>query len=208
MPFFKSQEFTNLLQQSRSGSTEALGKILERLHGNIVSLSKSIVAPELLEKIDRNELVQETLAATVAHFASFQGHSEAQFLVWLRVLMRNRALNMVRRDTKTKKRSGIRPISLYVEFPEGNLADLIPDDQATPFTALNRRERRQLILAVLKSLKEEHRTVLELRCLQSRSFDDIAAQLGKSTAAVAKTYQRALRAWRDALIERGLLDES
>lgn len=72
-----------LLDKARSGSSKALGKILEVYRPYLLKIADAIESPLLRHKADPDDLVQETLLEAVASFPTFRGSTEPEFRMWL-----------------------------------------------------------------------------------------------------------------------------
>ena len=196
MPIFAADDFARLLREAREGSSEALGQLLEPFRKHLVRLS-----PVFPADFDDAELVQDTFHAAVGGFAQFRGSTEAELFVWLRQILRHRALNLGER-LKTKKRAG-RPLSLDSEFGERAWRDMLIDDEDTPCTSSSSREFNAIMQRALLQLKPHYQEVITLHYGAEKTFADIAALKNTTTDAVIKTWKRALRAWRRTIEEMG-----
>ena len=74
----------------------------------------------------------------------------------------------------------------------------IPVEEKTPETKVLANEQQKLLLEVLDSLKEQHRTILVLREMEALSYDDIAQVLGCSVGRVKSRLYEARLALRTA----------
>jgi RNA polymerase sigma-70 factor (ECF subfamily) len=85
-----------LLHLARTGSTAALGRLLE-LYGNYLALLARLqIGKRLQGKLDPSDLVQETFLEAHRDFAQFRGDSEAEFVAWLRHILATNLANLVR----------------------------------------------------------------------------------------------------------------
>ena len=201
MPIFLPEHFITLLSQARSGSNDALGRLLEPFRLQLL-VGKKVA--DLPRHMDAAELLQETMQAAVASFAQFRGQTEGELLVWLRQIAAHRLVSIGQRYRNAQKRDVRRQVSLDQELPEGPLGELIPDDEATPYTSTSTQERRDLQQRALETLKPKFQEVIRLHHAVGKSFAEIAAEQGKTSDAIAKTWDRALKAWRQALESLGV----
>src|SRR5687767_8640899 len=89
MPIFEPTHFANLLAEAQSGSTEALGKLLEPFRMPLLVESRRRATARVNDHVDQAELVQETFQAAVPAFAQFRGTTEAELLGWLQRILIN-----------------------------------------------------------------------------------------------------------------------
>jgi RNA polymerase sigma factor (sigma-70 family) len=153
--------------------------------------------------VDEAELVQDTFQAAISAFAQFRGATEAELFVWLRQILRHRALNLGEHYLNTQKRAG-RPVSLDRDFPESAWHDMFIDDEDTPCTSSGSREFKAIMQRALLQLKPHYQEVITLHYGAEKTFADIAALQNTTTDAVIKTWKRALKAWRRTMEEMGL----
>src|SRR5215470_14425159 len=92
------------LPAARTGSAEALGRLLEGCRGYLLLVAQRELAPDLQAKGGASDLVQETLLDALRDFPRFQGTSEAEVLAWLRRLLLNNLVSFTRRYRDAGKR--------------------------------------------------------------------------------------------------------
>lgn len=209
MPIFDPKHFANVLREARAGSTDALGKLLEPFRMPLLVESRKRAAARVGLRLDRlgvdqAELVQETFRAAIPAFSQFRGATEAELLGWLRRILINQLTYAGTRYLKAKKRDGGRPLSLDQELPQGPPRDWILDSDDTPCTSSSQRERYEIMQRALERLKPKYQNVIALRNSSARPFAEIAAELGTTPEAVMKTWERALKAWRQEIEKLGL----
>ena len=200
MTHFAADEFARLLGHARTGSSDALGRLLEPYRAQ---LARQPLASALRGHMDAAELVQEVFQSALRGFGQFRGATEAEWRSWLEQILRNQALNLVERFRHTQKRGPV-PVSIDQNFCQVALRDLLIDDDATPYTSTSTREASEIMGRALGHLKPEYQEVIQLRYAGEKSFAEIAALWGKTPEAVMKTWKRALMAWRRAMEELGL----
>ena len=98
------QDPEQLLQLARSGSSPALGRLLELYRNYLVLLARLQIGKRLQGKLDPSDLVQETFLEAHRDFAQFRGSSEAEFVNWLRQILARNLANRVRHYYATKRR--------------------------------------------------------------------------------------------------------
>ncbi|MCI0682406.1 MAG: sigma-70 family RNA polymerase sigma factor [Gemmataceae bacterium] len=205
MPIFEATHFAGLLDEARHGSTEALGKLLEGFRTQLLLDIRRRASAKVVAHADHAELVQETFQAAVPAFPGFRGGTEAEMVGWLQQILRNQ-LRDRNRYLKARKRDAGRPLSLDQESPHGALRDCILDSDATPCTSSSQRERQEIMDRALRQLKPKYQQMIALRNGTTKEFTEIAADLGTTPDAAMKTWNRALKAWRDEMVKLGLTE--
>lgn len=140
------------------------------------------------------ELMAETFAAAVADRRRFRGSGEEAMAAWLYVIARNR-LNDWLRHAHVERRALTR---LGLEPPQLSDAELERIDELAGTADL-----RAEVASHLGELPAIHRTALQLRVVEERSYQDMASRLGVSEPAARARVSRALRLLGNAVTEAG-----
>src|SRR5438270_9015702 len=93
-----------LLSKARAGDGAALGGLLERYRDYLTLLARVQIGRRLQGKADAADLVQETFLHAHRAFPRFQGHSEGEFVRWLRQILATSLAHLVRRYCGTQAR--------------------------------------------------------------------------------------------------------
>ena len=153
------------VQGDRSAFTALVEMNQERLFASMIQVTGS---PDEAE-----EVVQEAFIRAFLKLDTFQRNS--QFFTWLYRIAFNSAL--------TRKRRKRARVSLD-HWRESNGLEVADPADAVDEPML-RQERVNLVRAAIQILSEDHRTILVLREMQERSYEDIAEILVISIADVA-----------------------
>src|SRR5438132_9797342 len=105
-------DFESLLQQARSGSREALGRLLEPFFRVLRCRAGQHVRAELRPKGSASDLVQETLLEAQLGFAGFRGHTPEELATWLSRILSHNGYNFRRRYLQSAKRQACRELPL------------------------------------------------------------------------------------------------
>ena len=155
-------------------------------------------------KLDTSGVVQQTLLD--AHQAAdvFAGLATEQRLAWLRVaLARNladayRRLHADRRDVRREQ-----AIAAGVESSALGLERWLAASGLSPSQQAGRNELLMRLASALVELPEAQRLAIEQHYFDRQPVADIAAGMGKTTAAVAGLLKRGLQTLREQLREVG-----
>ena len=159
------------VQGDRSAFTALVEMNQERLFASMIQVTGS---PDEAE-----EVVQEAFIRAFLKLDTFQRNS--QFFTWLYRIAFNSAL--------TRKRRKRARVSLD-HWRESNGLEVADPADAVDEPML-RQERVNLVRAAIQILSEDHRTILVLREMQERSYEDIAEILEISIVTVRSRLSRA-----------------
>lgn len=197
------QNAEQLLAAARAGRRECLGLLLERYRWFLRALACARIGLTLQARANPSDLVQDTFLLATRHFNQFRGHSEAEWLEWLRRILRRRLIHFQRRHVRARKRSVSREISLGQAATDsgcGTSLPQLPDGGSSPSAAAQKRELAGVIAERLAHLKPTYRDVLVLRNLKGLRFDEVARLMGRTPGGVRVLWVRAL----DQLRQLGL----
>lgn len=192
-----------LLSAARSGSSDALGRLLERYRRYLDLLARLEIDRRLQGKLDPSDVVQETFLEAYRDFAQFRGSTEPEVLGWLRQILVSNLANQARRYLGTRGRDVRLERDLAVEVDESSrLLDRgLIAPSSSPSQQAARREQAVLLADALGQLPADYREVIILRHLQGLSFPEVAGRMGRSADAVKKLWARALARLRGLLGE-------
>lgn len=174
------------LAAARAGDRHALGNLLEKYRPYLLALAQRVLVHKLPG--EDSSVVQDGILAAVDHLPQFKGQTGAEFLGWLTAIVRNEALNRLKRAKR------IEPLSV----DSGNVA---LDSQTSPSQRLVRREDAARVRQAVDRLTDRHRQVIELRNFQNLPFAAIASKLAISEALARQLWVRAVQELRDNMGE-------
>lgn len=147
----------NIIEQVRSGEKEKFALLVQRYQPKLLGFFYRMTGS--LEESE--DLAQETFINTYFNLHKFDATKE--FYPWIFTIAHHLAVN---RYHRTKK---IRLIDIE-KVPE-------IEDKDNLFESVLRRESRDVIQKMLSRLRGEYRSVLELRYLKEKSYEEIAQDL-------------------------------
>jgi len=171
--------WTDVTDLVRAGDARALDRLFSRYlvplrrfaHGRLPAASRDM--------LDTNDLVQDTLVASLKHIDAFQPQREGALLAYLRQAVVNRVRDEARRKAR-------RPMA-------ATLDDNLEGGDASPLDVAIGREAADRYETALQRLKPEEREVLIARVELGMSFDEVAAATGRPSGdAARKAVSRAL----------------
>lgn len=167
-----------LINQAKSGRSNALGDLCERHRSKIYHIAFRI----LRNHQDAEDAVQRSFQRALVNLDRFREHST--FSTWVTRIAINEALMMLR------QRRPLKP------FPEDNADDPevhysldLVDKGPSPEQALAKNELRAAVTHSISHLRENLRKVVLLRELQGLTNSETARHLGLTVSAVkARTF--------------------
>ena len=169
-----------LVARLQGGSEAAFRTLVERYQVRIYRTVYSLLRnPEEAE-----DVAQEVFVEVYQTIGQYRG--EAALSTWLYRLATSRALKS-RRRAQAKKRFAY--FTSLLGF--GNEVLHEPPDHAHPLTLLEGQQQLQLLLAHIARLPDQQQVAFTLRHEQELSYEEIAAVLGTTVAAVESLLFRA-----------------
>jgi RNA polymerase sigma-70 factor (ECF subfamily) len=192
-----------LLRQARTGSADALGQLLELYRNYLDLLARVQIGRRLRQKADAADLVQETFLKAHRDFAKFRGHSEKEWVGWLRQILAMNLAHLVRRYCGTRRRDVRLELALVDELAQSShvLDQALVARQSSPSNQAVRREQAVLLADALGNLPSDYREVIILSHLEGLSFPEVASRMGRSVHSVKNLWARALARLRRSLGE-------
>ncbi|MFL5341376.1 MAG: RNA polymerase sigma factor, partial [Gemmataceae bacterium] len=166
-----------LVRRAQTGDRAAFDELVRRT-------SRLVYARLYLDTGDAHaaeDLLQETLLR--AFRSVHRLHDADGFRPWLLTIAQNVLLDAARRESRLKRTA-----------PPAEAGTAPPADREA-----QREELRQRVLAVLRSLPEEHRLPLTLRYIAGADYETIGTQLGLTNGSLRGLLHRGLKMLRDRL---------
>lgn len=186
-------ELANMIEQARSGSVVALGKLLELYRSYLRLIAQLQAGEQLQAKFSPSDLIQATFLQAQRGFRDFHGNSEGELITWLRKILASQLAMEVRRYA-TRARNVRLERRMHLEMEQSSImlnAILVARGNSPSHSAM-RRERAVLLADALAKLPDDYRNIIVMRHLQGRSFADIAAHENRSLDSVKSVWRRAI----------------
>lgn len=168
----------------------------------IAHLMSTRVPPALLRRFSVEDLVQEAYLACGRRLEYLQLRPEVPVYVKLRRVALQTLTDLERRHLGAGKRDAMKEADLAAD--DGETMDAwaqFADSISSPRTHLERLERQALTRRVLAELPAADREILELRHFEELSNAECAAILEVTQKAASIRYVRALKRFRDLLLQ-------
>lgn len=173
---------------------------LNQFRGYLHVLAQIELSPRLRAKVDPSDIVQQSLLEAHQGLAAFRGRSEGELAAWLRMILSRNLLNTIR-DFGAAKRDVRReqPMAVKIDQSSVRLENFLAAQLTSPSQKLLRGERAEQLAAALSELPDDQRQAVILKHFHERSLAEIAAEMDRSTMAVAGLLKRGLKKLRTLL---------
>jgi RNA polymerase sigma-70 factor (ECF subfamily) len=175
---------------------------LERYRDYLKLLARSQMDTWLVQQLDASDVVQQSMLDAVARRNQFRGTSEGELLAWLRAILSNNLVDVIRHYGRAK-RDVARNLSLEDEISQSfrRIDALATDSQSSPSQRAAANEQLLRLPAVLDALPTAQREAIVLHYLQGLKLSETARALGRSEAAVGGLLHRGLKRLNELLEE-------
>ncbi len=164
------------------------------------------------QRMGEDDLLQEIYLACGRRLAFLQEPGGVPIYVRLRRIALQTLVDMERRHLSTGKRDAMKEINPVSDSNEDSGAidalSHFADSISSPRTHLERMERRAMTRRVLAGLSAMDREILELRHFEDLSNAECAAVLEITQKTASIRYVRALKRFRDLLLQEEAAEDS
>ncbi len=178
----------------RQHDAEALAELLEVYRPRLQAFIAKNMSPSLLQKVDAEDILQETCVSCVGALAEIDFQERAPF-DWICHVARRRIMDAGRKFSGSQKRDIKREVGIHGggNASQGGMIDLLVASMTSPSKAFSRDQREYRLWSAFEQLPEESRTALHLRYVHGLPSKEIAAKLGKSDGAIRVLLTRSLK---------------
>ena len=163
-----------LLDRARAGDARALDELFARAGPPLRRWARGRLPRGLRDIADTDDLVQETMLATLKHIDVFEYRTDGALQAYLRQSVLNRIRNEVRRAFR-------RPASLPVDTDT-------PDMDESPLDALIGRQSMEAYDTALAQLQDDEREAVIARVELGLSYAEVAQALGRPSPDAARMF--------------------
>lgn len=197
-----------LLSAARSNDENALGHLLSQQATYLRWIANTCLDARIRQRVSESDIVQETFARAVKHFADFRGKSAAEFRAWMRTILINCANREVERHLMTTGRDARREVSLQaiqqrVDDSTIGFAKAFAADGHSPGSEVAAHEQASMLMELVEGLPESQRECVKLRHREGLRFSEIATRMGCNESTVRMRYLRAVQSVRKEVAKRG-----
>lgn len=152
--------------------------------------------------IDADDIVQQTFIEAFRCIQRFQPQSDGSFGAWLRAIALHRLQDEVKALNRKKRGGGFRRLNQPSEAQSRSLmglVELLSAGSHTPSRSVARHDAVQAVQQAIQDLPEDHRQAVQLRLIEGKSLEEVAATIQRSPRAVQGLIDRAKKKMRAAL---------
>ena len=192
------QSISQLLPDAKTGCENAQSQLFQQLRSYYLFVAKQNIDKDLQARINPSDVVQETMFKAANAIGSFRGTNSSEFRAWLKVILTNE-INELRRKHRLQKRDVRREVRPAVNDESRNVGLDPIDNSLTPQSRAVALEELKKLRSYLSNLSPDHQTVIQLRSLERKSFEEVGELMGRSTEAASKLWYRAIGELRKAM---------
>ena len=182
-----------LVDAAKRGDQRAWNVICAKYYERLYRVAKRISVPGSAPE----DFVQDAFSRGWEKIDSFRG--AGTLFAWLAAIALNLARAQLRRRKKERR------------FADNEEADLISGDASAEMIALEKElqtKRKRAVVACYEGLPAGQRAVLAMNKIDGWTLSDIAETLGIPAGTARSRSHYALRAMRECLQQKGVIDES
>lgn len=204
MSSLEAYSIGQILADAKAGDRPALGLLMVRYRNYLGLLARLRIGRQLQGKLDPEDLLQEVSLQAQKNISRFAGHTEAEFLAWLRAIMAAVVCNDLRRFFGTRRRDLRREQQIIAGLDETSKAldQNFVAQLTSPSQHAARQEQAVLLADAIESLPQAYREVLILRHLEGLTFPAVAHRMGKTENSVKNLWARGLARLRQTIKEQ------
>jgi RNA polymerase sigma-70 factor (ECF subfamily) len=175
-------EERDLIRRAQDGERLAFDELTRPLTDSMLASIRRRIGPKLREKLDAEDVLQETLLRAFQSMKEFQWQGEDSFRRWIQGISANFILHSARKyGLRTTFRIDRDPVA----------GDISPSRQH------RREERFDRLKKSLDELPPESRTIVRLSRIEGLKIKEIAERTGRSPSSVRNLLFRAMRQLRE-----------
>jgi len=193
-----------LIARIRQRDQQALADFITGHRHQLMAFIERQLGTALRRKIESDDVFQEASAEAVRALPTAEIGDRDPFS-WLCQIAERRIIDLHRRFFGAQKRDAAKEVPLgssrATDSRSAGLINLLVASMTTPSQVFSRNAREERLLEAMGKLPEEQQKALKLRYIENLPSKDIAAQLGKTDAAVRVMLTRSLKKLHELLGE-------
>jgi RNA polymerase sigma-70 factor, ECF subfamily len=179
----------DLVLRAQQGDQGALDRLCQRYYDRVRRIVRLRLGVRLREMCDSGDILQETFMAAVKSLNNFEMREEASLINWLSRLAEHQ-INAAADYHGAKKRDKRRNVSLSSAIGDSSsvpAASLLPDARdPRPLDLAATEEEQRIVEKCMSDLGEEYRELILLRNYAGASWETVAEETGRPSAAAAR----------------------
>lgn len=194
-----NHRISTLLAVARAGDSLAVQDLFTCYQHYLRLLAHAGLSPQVQARVTVSDVVQETFLHAYQAFGQFRGRTASEFVAWLRSILASRIADVHEKHLQARRRDVRREVSIEtiaagLSQSSAQLETIAVDHLGqSPGTVIDQQERAIMVADAIAELPTAYQQVLVLRHFEGLSFDEIGAQLDRSSGAVRMIWLRAIR---------------
>lgn len=179
----------DLVLRAQQGDRGALNRLCDRYYERVRKIVHLRLGARLRERVDSGDILQETFLAAVRSIESFEMREEASLINWLSRLAERQIIAAAdyhgarkrdsRRDVPLTSGTGdSQTVSVRLGLEDGRVP--------RPLDSVADAEEQARVESCLERLPEEYRELILLRNYADASWESVAEETGRPSAAAAR----------------------
>lgn len=199
MSILPAIENASLVARARAGDRNAFSDWFDSLRGSLKEQVRLRLVGRMLRRVDASDVVQELFLDADRRLPELE-QSELPLDGWIRILLKQRLVDLQRRHIHAAKRSVLREQRIDRSGSKvANIAQWMVADVSSPSMHLQKVEAHAQVRSILADLPDVDCEVLVLRHFKNLTNAEVAAAIGISVNAASNRYVRALSHFRERL---------
>lgn len=180
-----------LITQAKTGDETSFELLLEGCKTKAYNIALRYMRNEQ----DALDALQESLIKIFRHLGKFK--EESQFDTWVYRIVVNTCNDMLKKNAKSKTVD-----FRYQKKEEEEPILQLPDQQLTPWEALERKEKCRFLLDCLENLQPDYKQIIILRDIQGFSYHELTVMLDCSMGTVKSRINRGRKRLKEIIMEQ------
>jgi RNA polymerase sigma-70 factor (ECF subfamily) len=178
----------DLVLRAQEGDAQALNRLFERYYERVRRIVRLRLGSKLRETVDSGDILQETFKAAVGAIENFEMREEASLIHWLSRLAERQIIAAADYHGARKRDHALNVSLTHTTRPTpSGRAPIEHVDQGTqPLEKLAASEETELVERALDRLPEEYRELILLRNYAGASWEAVAEETNRPSAAAAR----------------------
>jgi RNA polymerase sigma-70 factor (ECF subfamily) len=175
----KHSEYFDLVADARAGNRSSMSQLMAHVRQRLHPYLRSLIVNEHVSE----DLMQEVLLATLRFIRRLE--AAENFWPWVYAIARNKIKGHFRNQHRRRSLQSAGFAEAYLYRKRRDNGDVLE--------VMVAKERQRAVGAAVRLLDKPYRDVMQLRCLEERSFSEIASITGCSCQQVRIRFFRAKR---------------
>jgi RNA polymerase sigma-70 factor (ECF subfamily) len=177
-----------LVNRAQGGDEAALNQLFDRYYERVRRIVRLRLGRKLRSALESGDILQETFAQAVQAFDGFEMRDEASLINWLSKLAERQIIAAAdyHGAKKRDRAREVRPRSSSGDSPGSGMSFAFAGDATAPIDRLSEDEQVEIVEGCIRELPEEYRELIILRDYAGASWESVAEQTGRPSAAAAR----------------------